>query len=77
MRAMLRIGQHMENKAKSIIIYTHRASFPGGRAYLCNDCSLSSERAEASQHWDFQFDAIVKENWILTIYGPAFMEVVG
>ena len=61
---------------RSVLIYSERASFPGGRAYLCSDGSLTSERSQACAHWDIQFDAIVRENWILTIHGPALMEYI-
>lgn len=56
-----------------ILIYTERASFPGGRAYLCADGSTSSCREQAQEHWGCQFDAVVAENWIVQ---PAQFEVV-
>jgi hypothetical protein len=60
-----------------VYIYAHCASFPGGRAYLCADGSLSSERREAAAHWNIQFAGIVAENWILTASGPTCMEPTG
>lgn len=64
-------------KQREILIYSERASFPGGKAYLCADGSLTSEREQAQAHWECQLDALVAENWILTISGPARIEYTG
>lgn len=54
---------------REIVIFRPCASFPGGRAYLCEDGSTTSERDQAARHWNIQFDAIVAENWIVNSDG--------
>lgn len=53
------------NPMDRIIIFRQTGSL---RMYLCADGSLSSERGHAQECWRMQFDAIVKENPILTGY---------
>lgn len=60
-------------KAKSILIY--RPS-PFGRMYLCADGTTSSNRADAAEHWGFQFKHIVRENWIVNTPERARAEIV-
>jgi hypothetical protein len=58
---------------KRILIYVERVSSPSGRMYLCADGSLCSERSDAAEFWDIQFDAVLSENWLVR---GAKMEVV-
>lgn len=58
---------------KRVLIY--RPS-PFGKMYLCVDGTTSSDREQAAEFWDIQFDAVIAENWIVNTPERAQMEEV-
>ena len=58
---------------KRILIYRNS---PFGRMYLCRDGSTSTNRNEAGEHWEMQFESVVAENWIVNTPTPAQKEFI-
>ena len=58
---------------KTIIIYRQNGA---GKMYLDAQGNLTSDKTQAACHWDIQFEAIIREAWIVSAGGIASFEYV-